>query len=518
MFTPENITSKPLEERQDEASKTKIQSEFTDESMLLSYNQNLQPKNSDPTTKDFILIGCSNSVLAYDNSNMNNLININTSSSINSITNDSIIRAGNSLDRLSICGGSQKIYALKLEYGHVGNNLNVEVSSERSTGDTVTCLIQGKLNCQDLVITGSVENRIRVYKLDSFDQNIQPCCLTLDETGQINCLCPILTQSTEKQRDVQNLSHEPRYLPSVAEHNFSSSKEIGEQMSYFSYGIESSSIGVYRLIGQTKIVSNIKKQTISAERLWRQKCKYTPICMLMYDINGDGYDELIIGFKNGRIEARSPFTGQLLGTTRCFTRSDRLSGLAVIDYYLDGKAIVLLACSTNGLVVGFKPRVSRPRIPLRGYDMPTRQNYENSRDEDWLDSISVNSEATILKTIEDEEDRCSNQVFMKKEETANLHIRSQSDKTKINICETKQSFDLLQKVNLLQLEQMNLERRACRIYHTSMHQSSKFFPSDVNIDHKWDFDSEAVSLKASKSNILFLLCFAYMSISINIVP
>lgn len=500
LFTPESITNNTLEGLDNEGVGTKTSLEFTGGNMFLSYNQT---RNSNTATRDLIIIGCSNSVLVYDNSNKNNLININTLSSVNSITNDSIISTENFPYQLTICGGSQKIYALKLEYGLSGDNLNVEISSERSTGDTVNCLIQGKLSGQDLVITGSVERKIRIYQLDSFDQNIQPCSLTLEETGQINCLCPIPTQSTGKQQDVENSSHESRYLPSVNEQNFSFTKQTDEQMNYFSYGIESASIGVYRLICQTKIISNVQRQNISTERLWRQKCKYSPICMLMYDINGDGYDELIIGFKNGRIEARSPFTGQLLCTTRCFTRSDRLSGLAVIDYYLDGKANVLLACSTNGLVVGFKPSVVRPRMPLIGYGLPTKQNFDDSRDEDWLNSMSVNNETTILKTIEDGEDCGSNQVFMK-EETANLHIGSRNDQTKINICETKQSFDLLQKVNVLQMEQMDLERRVCRIYHMSMHQSSKFFPSDVNIDHKWDFDLEEVSLRAFKSESLFL--------------
>lgn len=410
-------------------------------------------------------------------------------------------------DQLTICGGSQKIYALKFEYGLVGNNLNVEISSERSTGDTVTCLVQGKLDCQDLVVTGSIEHKIRIYQLDSYDQNIQPCSLALEETGQVNCLCPILTRLSDKHQqrqddlNVQDSSHGLRYLPSVNERNLSSSREIGEQMSYFSYGIESASIGVYRLLSQTKMISNNEKQVISAERLWRQKCKHSPLHMLMYDINGDGYDELIVGYKSGRIEARSPFTGQLLSSSKCFTKSDRLSGLTVIDYYLDGKTTVLLACSTNGSVVGFKPRVVRPRIPLKGYSLPKRQNFGAFLDEDWINSLSVNGE--ILKTIEDGED-CNNSRVCMKEETANLHIETSGDQTKINICETKQSFDLLQKVNVLQMEQMDLERRACRIYHTNMHQSSKFFPSDVNIDHKWDFDSEAVSLDAFESNVFFL--------------
>lgn len=507
LLASESATDKTLEERDNEISNTKTSPVFKDESMFLTFNQT---RNSDTTTKDLIIIGCLNSVLVHDNSNKNNFISINTSSPINSITNDLMNRLEHFPDQLTICGGSQKIYALKFEYGLVGNNLNVEISSERSTGDTVTCLVQGKSDCQDLVITGSIERKIRIYQLDSYDQNIQPCCLTLEETGQVNCLCPILTQLSDRHQkrqdnmNIQDSSRGLRYLPPVNEQNLSFSREIGEQMSYFSYGIESASIGVYRLLGQTKMISNNEKQVLSAERLWRQKCKYSPSHMLMYDINGDGYDELIIGYKNGRIEARSPFTGQLLSSSKCFTKSDRLSGLTVIDYYLDGKTTVLLACSTNGSVVGFKPRIVRPRIPLKGYSLPTRQNFDASHDEEWVNSLSVNGETTILETIEDGEDlNNSNRVFMK-EEIANLHIETSSDQTKINICETKQSFDLLQKVNVLQMEQMDLERRACRIYHTNMHRSSKFSPSDVNIDHKWDFASEAVSLEPFESNIFFL--------------
>lgn len=487
--------------------------------------------------KDLLLIGCTHSILIYDTMSQTNLLNINTSAVTNVISMDysSLATTGAPFQQQLpvICGGQQKIYAFKLDFHPDNNNFNLdaEISSERSTSDTISCLIQGQFNRQDLVITGSVERKLRIYFLDLFDYNIQACKLTIEEGSQINCLFPIYTDCTTTQNISQNesqVSRQDSLLPPVNQTNDQlAGAQASEQMNYFAYGLENGIIGVYRLL--MSVDSTIDNSLASAatttgviatERLWRHRSKQVPLTIMMYDIDGDGQDELLIGFKNSRLEARSPFTGQLLATTRCFKSSDRLVGLVTmsLEEPSSGQQIAnnsngsLVACSTYGSLVGFKPPFQRSRRPLRGFSVPSSSlaRSKNSRQldsqpsDDWTTSLAAAHASLLADTMEGTTDLGSmineTTTTLRDESMVardNLHIELNSDNTRPSKCDAKQSSELLQRVSVLQNEQMELERKACQVYHATMHQTQASLdlngPTSANISHCWDFDYATVS-------------------------
>lgn len=468
-------------------------------------------------SRDLLLIGCANSVLIYDSLSQNNVISVRTATPINAFSNDRVQVTNPSI----VCGGPQKVYALRFDcWFQDGRSISAEVSSERSTRDTITCLTSGSFDGLELVLTGSTEQKLRAYQLDSFDHNIQACKLTIEEGGPISCICAVNTK--QQQESTSEPPALPKTnLPPVATKldpltNTSSPDKVkasDEQMSHFAFGTENGTIGVHRLffVAQTdSVVSPRGESKLSAERLWRQKCKQTPMTMLLYDINGDGLDELVVGFVSGRLEARSPFTGQLLATTRCFKSSDKLTSLTVIDYHNDG-SLMLLACSTGGSMVGFKPRSSRPRVALQGYSLPDQQKKSRDQADGVFASlgqipgcVATATSSSSMRTIDEDDSsgQASGDVSMK--HGVDLHIESSQLNELVveadlgnrpSKSDARQSHDLLLKVNALLVEQMELEKKACHAYYTNVYQASKFrSTADVSIGHRWDFDVIEVSL------------------------
>lgn len=493
--------------------------------------------------KDLLLVGCFTRLIIYDTSSRSNLITLNTPTPINAITSGQLNdqSATNNEDYLCVCGGLQRLYLLKLE-SSLDGDMSAEITSERSIEDTVHCIAWGRLEGMVLVLVGSLERRIGVYQLDTFDQNIQACRLNIVENAQVNCLLPINTiddcdnqrapeparEGLQSRVDSSNI-----YLPSVIADEVQAAQPAKqpsqlEQMNYFAFGLESGLIGVYRLLATDCSASGLLNQAsggavgLSSERVWRYRCKHVPLTMLLCDTNGDGLDELVIGFKSGRIEVRSPLSGQLLSVTRAFKSEHRLAGLAMLDDQAAGGANrKLIACSTNGALIAFKPASlpaqMKARKPLRGFKAARMERQSKNKPFSDLLSLSDGSTwlqlanqqvASNLKTIEEER----GDVFMasggsmasslgSREETsncsqstANLHIESKSDETKPSKCDSMQNLDLLQRVNALYGEQLDLKRRACSIYQSYVQQVGRRAPlSQVNIAHRWDFNSNAVS-------------------------
>jgi len=470
------------------------------------------------TSKSVLLIGCSKSLILYDIRNKCNLFNLNTSTPIDVITNNVIstcIKPG--LDPPIVCAGPQRLYALRLDLPLDGHGFSAELSSERSVSDTIVCLAQGNLGGDDLVLTGSVEGRIHIYQLDSLDKNVRSHSLTICENSQINNLCAINTSSFPLSR-----TNKDDKLEEVA--TDSGTQLSIEQMDHFAYGLDSGFIGVYRLIhtDRPRFPSNLTparianltesvKPMLSSERLWRNKCKCIPQTMIMYDANGDGLDELVVGFKSGRLEARSPFTGQLLAATRCLKSGDRLAGLTVMDHHLDGRQM-LLACSTSGVVIGFRPSsLSSARVALQGYSLvpvqrfpQTKTSHRNGNQEAELQGRmgwgahgqSEGTRATIANGL-----LVAGRDFFTKDSVmvsdADLHIESVGDDMKPSKCDATQNGDLLQTLNALLAQQMELEQRACQLYHSNILQAQLFGNvgelEEDKINHKWDLDLETVS-------------------------
>jgi len=102
----------------------------------------------------------------------------------------------------------------------------------------------------------------------------------------------------------------------------SSSKTIG-------YGLKNGTIGVYQ----------------GERRRWRIKSKHKVLAMCAFDLNGDGVDELITGWSNGRLDVRDVNTGRVIYREKL---SDAVTALKRCDFRGNGEDH--LVCCTVGVV------------------------------------------------------------------------------------------------------------------------------------------------------------------------
>ncbi|KAJ6218855.1 hypothetical protein RDWZM_004667 [Blomia tropicalis] len=163
------------------------------------------------------------------------------------------------------------------------------------TGDNISAiaLVDIDSDGQNELVAGSDDNEIQVFKKDAiiFEQT---------ETDKITNLC-----------------------------------SLGPQL--FAYSLANGTVGVYQANG---------------ERLWRIKSKNKPITLMGYDINDDGQIELLTGWSNGKLDIRSPHTGEVLYRENLHTS---IAGIMISDYNMDGKK-ELIVCTVTGEVTGFRLR------------------------------------------------------------------------------------------------------------------------------------------------------------------
>ncbi|XP_055504634.1 Bardet-Biedl syndrome 2 protein homolog [Leucoraja erinacea] len=105
--------------------------------------------------------------------------------------------------------------------------------------------------------------------------------------------------------------------------------------SRFGYALANGTVGVYD----------------RATRYWRIKSKNHAMSIHAFDLNSDGVCELITGWSNGKIDARSDRTGEVIFKDN-FTSS--VAGIVEEDYRMDGQT-QLICCSTEGEVRGYLP-------------------------------------------------------------------------------------------------------------------------------------------------------------------
>lgn len=480
---------------------------------LIQFRDSIDDQQAQPQAsvgRDLLLIGCSDSLHVYDFQTRSSLLKIHYSATLSALAiveSKPKVPSSSNCSIFAVCGGSQKVSTLRLST-QLGSSFNVsaEFSSEKSVCDDIVCLVKGSLDSQDYIVTGSNEQRIRVYQLDSIDANIRACKLAIEESGRVNCLCPINT--LEEHRASISIKEE-LHRGQSGEQTRGSSRE---EMNYFAYGLENEIIGVYRLFASSQsAAANQSGKTadskLATERLWRHRCRQKPAAMLMFDINGDGQDELLIGYKNGRLESRSPLTGQLLAATKCFNNKyDRLVGLAAFDDYSNGPiGSMLIACSTSGSLVWFsKPVNSKPRLPLQGYLSLVGGYHANIQDLETIDEKLHENSDVFMRDATVEPGTMAARPAVN--QLVDLHIGPRhagaaADDAKPTTtlataatkCEARQNLELLQRINALLNEQMNLEGSARKFYRRNLQQTTRIYPSDINVVHRWDCDSTRVS-------------------------
>uniref|UniRef100_A0AAQ4RN17 Bardet-Biedl syndrome 2 n=1 Tax=Gasterosteus aculeatus aculeatus TaxID=481459 RepID=A0AAQ4RN17_GASAC len=105
--------------------------------------------------------------------------------------------------------------------------------------------------------------------------------------------------------------------------------------SRFGYALANGTVGVYD----------------RTARYWRIKSKNHAMSIHAFDLNADGVVELITGWSNGKIDARSDRTGEVIFKDNF---SSSVAGVVEGDYRLDGQK-QLICTSTDGEVRGYLP-------------------------------------------------------------------------------------------------------------------------------------------------------------------
>ncbi|KAK7870413.1 hypothetical protein R5R35_003747 [Gryllus longicercus] len=103
--------------------------------------------------------------------------------------------------------------------------------------------------------------------------------------------------------------------------------------SKFGYGLANGTVGVYEKF----------------QRLWRVKSKNRAVAIHSYDLDGDGVEELITGWSNGKIDARNSRTGEVIFKDNL---NHAVAGIVEGDYRFTGKTD-LLCSSVEGEVRGY---------------------------------------------------------------------------------------------------------------------------------------------------------------------
>ncbi|XP_014981685.2 BBSome complex member BBS2 isoform X2 [Macaca mulatta] len=105
--------------------------------------------------------------------------------------------------------------------------------------------------------------------------------------------------------------------------------------SRFGYALSNGTVGVYD----------------KTARYWRIKSKNHAMSIHAFDLNSDGVNELITGWSNGKVDARSDRTGEVIFKDNF---SSAIAGVVEGDYRMDGH-MQLICCSVDGEIRGYLP-------------------------------------------------------------------------------------------------------------------------------------------------------------------
>lgn len=182
------------------------------------------------------------------------------------------------------------------------------------TGDNVCslALLDFTSNSQNELVVGSEDYDIRVFREDEI-------IAEMTETESITCLCPM-------------------------------------EGAKFGYALANGTVGVYE----------------KSSRFWRIKSKNQAVSITSFDLDSDGVPELITGWSNGKIDARSDRTGEVIFKDNF---PNAVAGVVQGDYRQDGGR-QLICVSVEGEVRGYNAASEE----LRGNLMDTNMEQETIRD------------------------------------------------------------------------------------------------------------------------------------------
>uniref|UniRef100_A0A8P0PJX4 BBSome complex member BBS2 n=1 Tax=Canis lupus familiaris TaxID=9615 RepID=A0A8P0PJX4_CANLF len=137
--------------------------------------------------------------------------------------------------------------------------------------------------------------------------------------------------------------------------------------SRFGYALSNGTVGVYD----------------KTARYWRIKSKNHAMSIHAFDLNSDGVCELITGWSNGKVDARSDRTGEVIFKDNF---SSAIAGVLEGDYRMDGHP-QLICCSVDGEIRGYLPGTAE----MRGNLMDT------SVEQDLIRELSQKKQNLLLE-------------------------------------------------------------------------------------------------------------------------
>uniref|UniRef100_A0A5F9D3A6 Bardet-Biedl syndrome 2 protein homolog n=1 Tax=Oryctolagus cuniculus TaxID=9986 RepID=A0A5F9D3A6_RABIT len=137
--------------------------------------------------------------------------------------------------------------------------------------------------------------------------------------------------------------------------------------SRFGYALSNGTVGVYD----------------KTARYWRIKSKNHAMSIHAFDLNSDGVCELITGWSNGKVDARSDRTGEVIFKDN-FPAA--IAGVVEGDYRMDGQ-VQLVCCSVDGEIRGYLPGTAE----MRGNLMDT------SVEQDLIRELSQKKQHLLLE-------------------------------------------------------------------------------------------------------------------------
>ncbi|PNJ62655.1 BBS2 isoform 3 [Pongo abelii] len=137
--------------------------------------------------------------------------------------------------------------------------------------------------------------------------------------------------------------------------------------SRFGYALSNGTVGVYD----------------KTARYWRIKSKNHAMSIHAFDLNSDGVNELITGWSNGKVDARSDRTGEVIFKDNF---SSAIAGVVEGDYRMDGH-VQLICCSVDGEIRGYLPGTAE----MRGNLMDT------SVEQDLIRELSQKKQNLLLE-------------------------------------------------------------------------------------------------------------------------